>query len=172
MKEDDKLKTDEERRLAQHEAVKGEVREKVHSEISRKAGQTTPAEQGRTGELAESLKSKAVAEVASTETELERGKAIARTSQVIDYLFYLIYGIIGIEIALELMGARESAGFKKFIDVLASPFLAPFKGLMPAPGVGAFRLMISYIVALVVYLLLHLAVNGLLRLFVHKKTEV
>lgn len=172
MKEDEKLKADEARRLAQHEAVKGEVREKVHAEISRKADRTTSADQANAEALAESLKTKAVAEVGATEVELERGKAIARVSQVIDYLFYLVYGIIGIEIVLELIGARESAGFKKFIDALASPFLAPFRGLMPAPGVGAFRLMLSYIVALVVYLLLHLAVNGLLRLFVHKKTEV
>lgn len=172
MEKDEKLKTDEARRIAQHEAVKGEVRAKVHAEISRKADQTTPADQDKAETLAESLKTKAVAEVGTTEAELARGKAVARISQVVDYLFYLIYGIIGLEIALELMGARESAGFKKFVDGLSSPLLAPFRGLMPAPGVGAFRLMLSYIVALVVYLLLHLAVNGLLRLFVHKKTEV
>jgi hypothetical protein len=38
--------------------------------------------------------------------------------------------------------------------------------------VGSFRFMLSYIVALVVYLLLHMAVNGLLRLFVRRKTFV
>jgi hypothetical protein len=43
---------------------------------------------------------------------------------------------------------------------------------MPSPGVGNFRVMLSYIVALVVYLLLHMAVNGLFRLFVYRKTVV
>jgi len=66
----------------------------------------------------------------------------------------------------------ERAGFKQFIDAIATPFLAPFKGLMPTPGVGSFRLMLSYIVALAVYVLLHMAVNGLFRLVVHRKTAV
>ena len=43
---------------------------------------------------------------------------------------------------------------------------------MPDPSRGPFRLMLSYIMALVVYLLLHLAVNGLLRMFVHRKVAV
>ena len=172
MDEDKALKTDEERRIAQHETVKGEVREKVHAEIARKVDAGTPADQAKAKALAESLRTKAVAEVGATEAELARGKAVARTSQVADYVFYLIYGIIGLEIVLELIGARESAGFKKLVDALSAPLLAPFKGLMPDPGVGSFRLMLSYVVALVVYLLLHLAVNGLLRLFVHRKTEV
>ena len=122
--------------------------------------------------MADSLKQKAVREVAATESELERGQAAARASQVVDYLFYIVYGIIGLEIVLDAIGARQSAGFKQFIDAIATPFLAPFKGLMPTPGVGSFRFMLSYIVALVVYVLLHMAVNGLFRLFVRRKTIV
>jgi uncharacterized protein YggT (Ycf19 family) len=172
MKEDEKLALDEARRIAQHEAVKGEVREKVHGEIARNAAVVTPGERAREEALADSLKRKAVAEVATTEAELDRGKTFARVSQVVDYLFYLVYGIIGLEIILEALGARESAGFKRFIDAIATPFLAPFEGLMPDPGAGRFRFMLSYVIALGVYILLHLAVNGLLRLFVHHKTEV
>src|SRR4029077_1104660 len=122
--------------------------------------------------LAESLKRKAVREVAATEAELDQGQAVARASQIVDYLFYIVYGIIGLEIVLDAIGARQSAGFKQFIDAIATPFLAPFKGLMTTPGVSSFRFMLSYIVALVVSLLLHTAVTGLLRLFVHRKTVV
>jgi hypothetical protein len=43
---------------------------------------------------------------------------------------------------------------------------------MPTPGVGHFRFLLSYVVAFGVYVLLHMAVNGLLRLFVHRKTAV
>ena len=172
MKDEEKLAADEARRIAQHESVKGEVREKVHAEITRKTGERSPAEQADAEALAESLGRKAVREVATTEAELDRGQAAARASQVVDYLFYLVYGIIGLEIVLNAIGARQSAGFKQFIDAIATPFLAPFRGLMPTPGVGSFRLMLSYIVALVVYILLHMAVNGLFRLFVHRKTVV
>ena len=169
---DEKLAADEARRIAQHESVKGEVREKVHAEIARKTGERSPADQADAEALAESLQRKAVREVATTEAELDRGQAAARASQVVDYLFYLVYGIIGLEIVLNAIGARQSAGFKQFIDAIATPFLAPFKGLMPTPGVGSFRLMLSYIVALAVYVLLHMAVNGLFRLLVHRKTAV
>jgi len=172
MKDDEKLAADETRRIAQHESVKGEVREKVHAEITRKTDEQTPADQANADALAGSLKRKAVQEVAATEAELEVGQTAARASQIADYVFYLVYGIIGLEIVLDLIGARQSAGFKQFIDAIAFPFLAPFRGLMPTPGVGGFRLMLSYIVALVVYGLLHMAVNGLLRLFVRRKTVV
>ena len=73
---------------------------------------------------------------------------------------------------LDLLGASNSSGFKSFLNVITTPLLMPFNRLMPNPSVGHFTLMISYIAALVVYVLLHLAINGLLRLLVHKKTTV
>lgn len=172
MKDEEKLAADEARRIAQHEAVKRDVREKVHSEISRTTDEQGPADHADAGALAESLRRKAVHEVAAAESELAHGQAAARASQVVDYLFFIVYGIIGLEIALDAIGARRTAGFKEFIDAIASPLLAPFKGLLPTPGVGPFRFMLSYIVALVVYVLLHMAVNGLFRLIVHRKTAV
>ena len=172
MNTDEKLAADEARRIAQHEAVKGEVREKVHNDITRETNHRTAADRATAEQLADSLKRKAVQEVAMTEAELERSQTFARVSQVADYVFYLIYGIIGIEIVLDMLGARESAGFKQFVEAIAAPFLAPFRGLMPAPGIGRFRLMLSYIIALAIYVLLHMAVNGALRLFVQRKTVV
>ena len=172
MNDEEKLAADEARKLRQHEEVKGEVREKVHAEISRQADDITPRDSGQAETLASSLKQKAVREVADTEADLSRTRAIARVSQVVDYIFYLIYGIISLEIVLEALGARENAGFKQFIDTLASPLLAPFQGLMPDPGSGNYQFMVSYIVALIVYFLVHLAVKGLLRLFIQRQTSV
>ena len=172
MIEDEKLAVDESRRVAQHEAIKGTVREEVHSEIARKADRLDPVERAEADQMAEELKHKAVHEVRETETEIERARGVARVSQVIDYIFYVIYGIIALEIVLELIGARESNGFKNFIDTIASPFLAPFRGLVADPASGAMQLRLSYIVALAVYLLLHLAINGLLRMIAHRKTAV
>jgi len=172
MVDDEKLATDEARRIAQHESVKSAVRANVDAEITREAAHSTPGERSHAERLAESLKHKAVQEVAITEAELDRGKTIARASQIADYIFYLIYGIIGLEIVLNLLGARQSAGFKQFIDAIGAPFLGPFRGLLLEPGIGRFRLMTSYFLALAVYVLLHMAVNGLLRLFVQRKTVV
>lgn len=172
MNDEEKLAADEARKLQQHEAVKGEVREKVHAEISRQADDITPRDQGQAEVLASSLKQKAVREVADTEADLTRTRTVARLSQVVDYIFYLVYGIISLEIVLEGLGARENAGFKEFIDTLASPLLSPFRGLMADPASGNYQFMISYVVALIVYFLVHLAVKGLLRLLVQKKTTV
>ncbi len=172
MKTDEKLAADEARRIAQHEAVKGEVRERVQADISRETNHRTESDRATAERLADSLKSKAVQEVATSEAELDRAQAVARVSQVVDYLFYLAYGIIGIEIVLDLIGARESAGFKQFVEALAAPLIAPFRGLMPTPGIGRFRLMLSYVIALAIYALLHMAINGALRVFVHRKTAV
>jgi uncharacterized protein YggT (Ycf19 family) len=110
--------------------------------------------------------------VAASEAELGRARAGARVSQIVDYVFYVLYGLIGLQIALELLGAREASGFKQFMNTVTYPFLAPFKGLMADPAVGSSQLMFSYIIGLVVYLLLHLAINGALRLLVTKKTEI
>lgn len=168
---DNKLAQDESRRITEHEQTKDEFRRQVHREVKNVA-ETSKTPDANVQVAAQELKQKAASEVTGTEMELDRAKKAARTSQVVDYVFYLIYGIIGIEIVLELLAARESNWFKQFIDAISTPFLGPFRGLLWDPSLGSSRLMFSYIIALVVWILIHFAVNGLLRLFVHKKTAV
>jgi len=165
------LAIDDARRLEQHESVKGEVRRNVYAEIAGEAAAVS-GNHAEEAAAAVALKEKAVREVTGTERELERGRAAARGSQFIDYAFYLVYGIIGIATALEAIGARESAGFKQFVDVIAGPLVAPFRGIMNDPTVGSAQFMLSYLVALGAYVLLHLAINGLLRLVAERKTAV
>lgn len=172
MLDDDKLAADEQRRLAQLEAVKNKVGGDVRTEIVNQADEVTPADQNRAGELASDLKQRSFREVADTANELDQTRVVARVSQVLDYIFFLIYGLIGLEIILELLGARDSNGFKQFIDMVSAPVLGPFRGLMHDFFAGPFHLMLSYVAALIVYLMLHLAVNGLLRLFAHRKVVV
>ena len=162
---------DETERIRQHEEIKDDVRRKVHSEIAGQAA-AAPVDRGREAAAAATLKQKAVDEVTGTERELARGRTAARGSQVIDYLFYLVYGIVGVATVLEAIGARESSGFKQFMDTMAWPFVAPFRGVMNDPAVGSFRLMLSYFVALGAYLMLHLAITGALRIFATRKTVV
>jgi uncharacterized protein YggT (Ycf19 family) len=169
---DEKLAADEARRVAQHEAVKSAVHGDVNADIAAAADEATPRQAAAAEVIGRDFREKALGEVVETEVEVERAKGAARISQFVDYVFYVIYGIISLEIILEGLGARESAGFKKLIDTLAAPFLAPFEGLMPDPSSGPFRIMLSYIMALVVYLLLHLAVTGLLRMIAHRKVAV
>ena len=168
--EDAKLAIDEADRAARYEAVKGQARDEVQEEVTRQAGRGNHREQAAA--IGSHLQEKAVTELADTEREIERGRGAARVSQVVDYLFYLIYSLIGLEILLELLGARESSGFKRFIDAITYPLLVPFQKLMPDLGNGRFEFKISYVFALFVYVLLHLALNGFLRMLAHRKTEV
>ena len=95
---------------------------------------------------------------------------IIRIRHFVDYVFYLAYGTIGLEIVLELAGARDSSGFKHFLNKITEPLLGPFVGLFSDPIFhNQFRFRVSYIVALFVYLLVHVAVYGLLRVIDYKK---
>ena len=167
-----KLADDEARRIAQHEQIKGKLGEDVHERIAQKAATSSAAEQAEVESVAAGLKHRATAEVAETESEIGRARRMTRVSQVVDYAFYVIYGLIGLEIVLALFGAHQASGFKRFLDVVTWPVLAPFRGLMSDPGLGSVRLMFSYVAALVVYVLLHLALNGFLRLFAQRKSSI
>jgi len=170
------LVEDEAQRVADLGQVKQKLRHEVQESIERKvvSRSGSPSDTGsrEVEAVARSLKHKALSEVGQTERELERARGIARLNQFVDYLFYVAYGLIGLKIGLELLGARDSSGFMRFLAVVTAPLLAPFRGLMPDPAVGSFQLMLSFIVALVVYALLHMAVKGLLRVLVFRETKL
>ena len=172
MVEDEKLAIDESRKVAQHEAIKGTVRDEVHAEIASKADRLDASERAQADAVAGRFKERAVDEVVETEREIDRARGAARVSQVVDYIFYFIYGLIGLMIILDLIGARRTNAFYSFISTITGPLLAPFRGLVDDPSNNNIRFRLSYIVALIVYLLIHLAVNGLLRLIAHRKTVV
>jgi uncharacterized protein YggT (Ycf19 family) len=166
------LSVDESNRVAQYEAVKEKVQQDVNAEVANHADHLDENEQARAAAVGGQLKRKALNELVNKDVELERSRGIARASQVIDYLFYLIYGLISLQIALDLLGARRGNGFRNFVDAVCAPLLAPFTSLMPSVGGGRFQLKLSYVFALIAYLLLHLAINGLLRLLAHRKTAI
>jgi uncharacterized protein YggT (Ycf19 family) len=172
MAEDYKLAIDESQRIRQHEAAQAQARNEVQNELAGRAGQFDERERAELGELGAQMKRQAVSEVAETSTEVQRARVLARISQVIDYLFYLVYGIIGLEIVFDLLGARKTNTIREVIDALAAPLLAPFQHLVPDPALGRFQFRSSYLIALVLYALLHLAINGLLRLMAQRKTTI
>ena len=97
-----------------------------------------------------------------------RNRIVARTVQVVDYLFYLLYALLGIRFVLGLLGAREDAGFVQLIHTLTDPFYEPFTGIVARPAANGGVVDLPLIVALIGYFVLHLAVRGLLRLFMSR----
>ena len=172
--EDDKLALDEARRAAQHESVKAQVEGEVQSEISQRAAEkNVPGETQRIDHVAGRFKAKAVDEVVDTEREVERARGLARISQVVDYIFYVIYALLGMRFLLALLAARSSAGFVQFIVAVSNPFYAPFRGIVASPQTDqGHTLMLPIVVAIIAYILLHLGISALLRMFAHRKTQI
>jgi uncharacterized membrane protein len=170
---DDKLAADEARRSVQHESVKAQVEGEVQAEIADQAQAPAAGESRKIQQVAGDFRSKAVNEVVATEREVERGRGAARISQIIDYIFYLIYGLLAMRFLLALLAARSTAGFVQFIVTITNPFYAPFKGIVDSPRTDqGHTLLMPIIVAIIAYVLLHLAINGLLRMLAHRKTQI
>lgn len=172
--EDNKLAADEERRALQHESVKSQVEADVNSEIAARADRpTTPVEAQQMEHVAGEFRGKAINEVVETEREVERSRTVARISQIVDYIFYIIYALLFVRLLLALLAARQRAGFVQFIYGVTDPLYAPFRGIVAEPTVeGGYRLALSVIIALIVYALLHTIINKLLRLIAHRRTEI
>src|ERR1044071_4378460 len=98
--EDAKLAVDEADRTARYQAVKGQARDEMQEQVARQARQGNERQLAESAAIGDHMKEKAVTELVDTETEIERGRVAARVSQVVDYIFYLIYSLIGLEILL------------------------------------------------------------------------
>ncbi len=166
------LATNEAHRIAQHETIKDEIRNDVQEEISTYASESRADEAEKAANLGQELRHQAFKEVATTESEIGRARAAARVSQIVDFIFYVIYSLIGLQILLELMGARRGNGFRSMVETLTSPFLSPFESLIQSVGAGRFQLQLSYVIALIVYILIHVGINSILRMFVERKTTI
>lgn len=169
---DNKLALDEAQREAHYEAVKTSVKSEVSSEIAAEADRRNANDAGQINDIAGNMRQKAVSEIVQTDREVERGRALARVSQIVDYVFFVIYGLLTIRLLLELFAARESAGFVKFIKSATGMFYAPFAGLLPNSSRDGFSAVLQIVIAIIVYMILHLAVNGFLRIFAHRKTSI
>lgn len=163
---------DEERRQVSHQDVKASIDSDVNSRIKAESARAEPQESAEIAGVAQHLRQKSVNEAVSTERELGRGRVAARISQIVDFLFYLIYGIIVLEFVLKLMGARPANGFVQFVGSISYPLLGPFDRIVGTPRAGSVQIQFSYLVALVVYILIHLAINGVFRLVAHRKVTV
>ena len=55
----------------------------------------------------------------------------------------------------------------------SNPFYEPFRGIVSSPATGdGHTLVLPLVIAIIVYILLHLGINGLLRMFAQRKTAV
>jgi uncharacterized protein YggT (Ycf19 family) len=170
---DNAVATDEARQLAQHEQIKTHIEHGVNADIEERTDRPDAAEVPRLDSVARNLRGGAIDEVAGKDREVKRARDLARGSGFIDYAFYLIYGLLAIRLVLAMVAARSSNGFVQLIATITNPFYAPFKGIVPSPSLdGGFTLVVPIIIAILVYALLHAAINGFLRMIANRKTEI
>ena len=170
----DPLATDESRRLLRHDAVKANVEGDVNAEIAAQANQPRPPAAARKIEqVVGTFREHAVDEVIDSEHAVRRSRGVARVSQYIDYAFFLIYALLAIRFVLAIIAARSSAGFVQLIVSLTEPLYAPFKSIVASPKIGdAHTLPLPLLIAMGAYLVLHIAINRLLRLIAVRKTAI
>lgn len=171
--EDVKVAVDDARQARQHEEIKSNVESAVATEIEDQAANAANGGQARIADVAVKLRDTAVDETVKGDRLLGRARTAARASQFIDYGFYVVYSLLMIRLVLALIAAQSSNGFVQLIRAVTDPFYAPFRGILPSPTAeGGFTLALPIVVALVVYMMLHAAINGLLRMVGQRKTEI
>lgn len=103
----------------------------------------------------------------------ERPRELGRFSQFVDYVFWLLYSLLIIRLLLVFFHASAGAGFVRFIESVTNPFYSPFRGIVASQQIqGGYTLAIPILVALLVYVLLHLAINKLMRVIAYRRTVV
>jgi uncharacterized protein YggT (Ycf19 family) len=173
MERDDKLAAEEALRLGRHQAVKNFVGREVGAEVAAESTVVTSADLHREERVAADLRRKALEEVVVTEQAVEQARGAARASQLVDYVFYVIYALLAVRIGLALLAGNPEAGFYRFIRAVTAPFYAPFRGIVESPTDPAgHTLALPLVVAIVAYALLHLAINGALRVLATRKTAI
>jgi uncharacterized protein YggT (Ycf19 family) len=171
--EDRTVAADEARRVAQHEATSSNVEEDVNADVAERADHGNADDTARIDSVASEMRSSAIDDVAGRNREVSRARGTARISQVVDYLFFVVYGLLAIRLVLALIAANASNGFVRFINTVTDPFYALFRGIVGSPAAeGGYVLAVPIIIAIAVYALLHAAINGFLRMIVHRKTAV
>jgi uncharacterized protein YggT (Ycf19 family) len=170
---DVKVAEAEARQAAHHAGVKSRFEDRVNAEISGQASSASTGEQAKVAEVAAHMRGSALADTMKGERIVGQARSAARWSQFVDYGFYVVYSLLGIRLLLALIGASSASGFVQFVRGVTDPFYAPFRGIVPSPTAdGGYVLVVPIIIALLFYLLLHMGINGVLRMVGHRKTSI
>lgn len=167
-----KLAADEARRVAHNLAMQTQVEKDVNAGIAQRAEHTTVAEAREMDRVAGDFRGKAIDEVVGKDREVRRARVLARISQIVDYVFFVVYALLGIRLVLGLIAARSGSGFVRAIKFVTDPVYAMFSGIVSSPTMGGYTLLLPIVIAIGFYVLLHLGVTRLLRLIAHRKTEI
>lgn len=84
-----------------------------------------------------------------------------KANQIVWFIFGIINTLIGIRIVFLLLDARE-VGFTSFHYSITNPFVAPFRGIFPAPSVDGSYFDTAAFVAAIIFTLLAWGITALI----------
>lgn len=93
-----------------------------------------------------------------------RSAGVARTKQIIYFIFGAIEALLAIRFVLLALGANEASGFVRLIYGLSRPFVLPFLGIFGEPSLGASVLEWASLVGIIVYALVAYGLARLIEL--------
>lgn len=172
MTEDD-VGAAEAREASRLAAMKARVGSDVNAEISGHAAKSSTGADARVAEVAGRMRDTALDDTVRRDRTVSHARTAARGSQFLDYAFYVLYALLGLRLVLGLIAARSGNGFVRFIAAITDPFYAPFKGIVASPATeGGNTLVLPIVIALAVYAMVHVGINGLLRMVGSRKTSI
>ncbi len=164
---------DDDRLVNQHESAKAAVEHDLNAEVSYRAEQDARKDSETLDRMAGMVKDKAIAEVVDASKLSDRRRTLARTVQVIDFLFYTVYVLLGVRLVLALIGANQASGFVKFVTTITNPFYSFFRGIVESPTAeGGYTIALPILVAIGAYALLHWGVRSLAKLIAYRQSEI
>jgi len=93
-----------------------------------------------------------------------------RAIQAIWFLAGLIDVLVGLRFLLKLFGASTESPFVALLYVITGVLVAPFRGIFPVSGQGAFVFEPASLVALVIYPLIALGGVSVIRIMARRRT--
>ncbi|MEI6729151.1 MAG: YggT family protein [bacterium] len=105
------------------------------------------------------------------ENSVQEKDGVEKIAQLVWYVVGLINVVLAIRIFFLLFNA-QSGGFTGFLYNVTAPFVMPFTGIFPAPGVGTTYFDTAALVAIIIYSLVAWGVVTLIRIISNNQKVV
>lgn len=165
------LASDRARAETEHARLDAVARAEVEDAVSDRVRVPADGEGERVDRVAETMRRRTVADVGAEERRLRVERVLARVSQVFDFAFCAVYALLGLRFLLVLLAAHQ-APLVRLLLMITQPLYAPFRGVMSDWTLGDVRIVPSLVVAIVVYMMLHIAVHQLLHLIARPRATI
>jgi uncharacterized protein YggT (Ycf19 family) len=127
----------------------------------------------RADQITGEIRARALREVETADRAAAQARAAGRVARLFDFLFFLVYAVLGVRLVLTLVGARQDAPFAQWIWRISEPLYFPFRGLLPTVTTSSgFTIALPVLAALIAYALLHAGIRRLLRVFAARPIAV